>query len=182
MQAEAAGLHVMMGAAAHLIRRSLLAVIAQPHSHARAQFLDRERDRLIVPQIVSVTNDVGASLIDPEHHQCSLFFRERMARQKFAHEVPHQREVRGVAGELELSSFHWPTETRAQLGAQSSPDPKPIGHCPKAVVQSRACGKRLSRWCFSPRPSWRRSASPLTTRFVWLAFTSIATRLITLFP
>src|ERR1700719_1497800 len=182
MQAETAGLHLIVGAPAHLVGRGLVAVIAQPHSHTGTQRLDRERDRLIVPQIVSVTNDVGASLIDPEHHECSLFLRERMARQKFAHEVPHQRKVRGVAGELELSSFHWPTQTRAHLGAQSSADPKPIGHCAKAVVQSRACGKCLSRWCFWSRPLWPRNALLLTTRFVSSAFTSIATRLITLFP
>src|ERR1700746_3094228 len=116
MQAEATGLHLIVRASAHLIRRSILAVIAQPHSHTSTQRLDRERDRLIVAQIVSVTNDVRASFIDPEHHQRSLFFRERMAGQKFAHEVAHQREVRGVAGELELSSFHWPKQTQSTVG------------------------------------------------------------------
>src|SRR5437868_1676123 len=116
MQAEPAGLDLMMGPSPHFVRRSLLAVIAQPHSHTGAQRLDRERNRLIVAQIVGVTNHVRASFVDPEHHQRSLFFRERMTRQKFADEVPHQREVRGVAGELELSSLHWAKPNASTLG------------------------------------------------------------------
>src|SRR5436853_371069 len=87
MQSEAARLDLIVGAAAHLLRRNLIAVIAQSHSHTGGQRLDRERDRLIVAQIVSVTNHVRASFIDPEHHECSLLFRERMAGEKFSHEI-----------------------------------------------------------------------------------------------
>src|SRR6266849_4883015 len=42
--------------------------------------------------------------------------------EKFSHEVPHQREVRGMAGELELAFLHEPTKRRAHLGVQSSAD------------------------------------------------------------
>src|SRR6266478_2247064 len=38
--------------------------------------------------------------------------------------------------------FIGPNKRRAHLSAQSSADPKLIGHCAKVVVQSRACGKR----------------------------------------
>ncbi|MEY2555374.1 MAG: hypothetical protein QOF93_518 [Verrucomicrobiota bacterium] len=39
-----------------------------------------------------------------------------MAREKFSQEVPHQREVRGVAGELEFSFLHSPHLDASTLG------------------------------------------------------------------
>ena len=42
-----------------------------------------------------------------------------MPLEKFSHEVPHQREVRGVAGKLELPFLHCQKKRKARFGVQS---------------------------------------------------------------
>ncbi len=68
MQAETAWSHMVVRPAAHLFGRSLLAIIAQADPDTCAQRFDGQRDRLVVAQIISVTDDVRASFIDSEHH------------------------------------------------------------------------------------------------------------------
>src|SRR5256885_967101 len=113
MQAESAGPYFSMIAAAHLVGGRLFAVIAKAHSHTSAQGFDRKGNGLIIAQIVGVTDHIRASFIDAEHHQGPLLFRKWVPGEKSSHETAHQREIRGMAGELELSFLHSPNNTRA---------------------------------------------------------------------
>src|SRR6266446_5392871 len=106
IQAEPARFDHIMGTASHLVRRDLLTVIAQTHSNTFAQAFHRQGDELIVAQLISMANDVGAGFIDSEDHQHSLFFGERISVEKVSHETAHQGEISGVAAELDLLFFH----------------------------------------------------------------------------
>lgn len=106
MEAETARLDEIVRAAAHFLRRFLFAVVTQTHPHAAAQSLAAERDGLVVAQSIRVADDVRAGLVNAEHHQRPLFFRERIIREEAADELPHRREIARVAAELESLFLH----------------------------------------------------------------------------
>ncbi len=64
-----------------------------------------EADELIWLQLVGVADHIRARLVQAEYHQILLRLGERKIPQKLAHKFPHQRQIRGVAGELNLA-FH----------------------------------------------------------------------------
>jgi hypothetical protein len=106
MQAEAARFHRVVSAPSHLMKRRFLAVIAQSHSDARPQTFHRQDDQLIIAQLISMTNDVSAGLIHAENHQHPLFLAKRVRIQEFAHLIPHQDQIAGMAAELDLLFLH----------------------------------------------------------------------------
>src|SRR6202140_1149544 len=106
MQTEPSWFYHIMGTASHLVRRHLLTVIAQTHANTFAQAFHRQGNELVVAQLISMANDVGAGFIDPEHHQHPLFFGERISVEKGSYETAHQGEISGVAAELDLLFFH----------------------------------------------------------------------------
>src|SRR5687768_18563090 len=102
MEAEPARFDQIMRAAFHLMRLSLLAVIAEAQPDAMAQPFHRERDQLIVAQMISVPNNVRASLVYSQDHEHALFFGERIRGQELEDEFPHRSEIAGVAGEFDF--------------------------------------------------------------------------------
>src|SRR6266581_4402958 len=83
----------------------LFPVIAQSHPHTAVQSLEGKRDELIVAEVIGVPNNVGASFIDTEYHQGAFPVGKRVGLEKTAHEIAHQSQIGGVAGELDLF-FH----------------------------------------------------------------------------
>src|SRR4029077_16033818 len=117
MQTEPSWFDHIMGTASHLVRRHLLTVIAQTHTNTFAQAFDRQGNELVVAQLISMANDVGAGFIDPEHHQHPLFFGERISVEKGSYETAHQGEISGVAAELDLLFFHRARRTEQTLAS-----------------------------------------------------------------
>jgi len=85
----------------------LHAIVPKSHSHAIVPDFEREGDQFIVTQFVSVSNNIRARFIHTQHHQRAIALRDGHIVEKMAHEIAHQREVAGMAGELELPFFHF---------------------------------------------------------------------------
>src|SRR3954465_16048060 len=85
--------------------------------------------------MISVTNDVRARFIDAEHHKRAFSFRKRIAVEEGANDVPHQREISGVAGELHFL-LHRPHEAGTYTPPRASPQPKRVDSAVNRVFYS----------------------------------------------
>jgi len=98
-------------AALHAMRGSLLTVVAEAHSNASTQTFHRQGNGSIIAQLIGVTDDVRARLVHPQHHQHSLLLRKRIAIEKIANDISHQRQITGVAAKLDFLLLHQSAET-----------------------------------------------------------------------
>src|SRR5204862_1268453 len=93
VQAKSARLDQIRSPSLERIGPRLFSVVAQAQTNAITFLLERERNKLVVAQVVSVPNDVGASLVHPEDHEISLALGEGERLEKTPHAGAEQGEV-----------------------------------------------------------------------------------------
>jgi len=98
VQPESARLDQIGSPTLQRIGSRLFPVVAQPQADAITFHLERERNKLVIAQMVSVTNDVGAGLIYAKDHESPLTFGEGERLEKTPHTGAEQGEITGVTG------------------------------------------------------------------------------------
>ena len=96
------------------MRFGLLPVIAQAQPDAALGSFQREADELIVPEMIGVPNNIRARFVYSQHHEHPFPFGKRIRLQEFSDQLPHRRQVAGVAGKFDLLFFH---QARCTLNA-----------------------------------------------------------------
>jgi hypothetical protein len=153
MQSEAARFDQIMRTARHGMRRYVFAIIPQPHPDALAQSLKREHDQLIVTQMISVPDNIGAGFIDAEHYQDAFLLGKRIGLEELANEFAHERKVGGVTAELDLL-FHRTKETAQYRRAMISSLQRKTRRQQTKPLFSFAMWKSLLALLLVSTPAW----------------------------
>ena len=106
VQAQPPGPHHFQRAAIHLAQVGLFAVVAQPAADRAAFTRQRQTHELVVRHPVGVTDHVGASFVDSQHHQVDQRRAAALIGQKLPDEAAHQGQVARMARKFDGAVRH----------------------------------------------------------------------------